>query len=274
MNKRINSHVSVCKCGLTDHKSLMDDSLLENMLKLEENYALASNYFQRKNKKTINNIKPSMRTTLAVWMLEVCEEQRCTDQVYSLSMSIFDRFMWTMECGLSGGGLVEKQHLQLIGTVCLFIAGKLKSVGDALSALKLVEFTDYSVTLDELIEWELLVLDKLRWDVAGIVANDFLDILLHKCMSHFQFSTHEYKLLKKHSQTLTALCSTELKFALYPASMVAVACILCAFDALKQSQLANRKKNKKRTELSGENFCDLLRSLTAIETVNFYDLII
>jgi G1/S-specific cyclin-D2 len=261
--------MSSCKCGLADHKSLMDKQLLDNMLKLEESYVLSGSYFQRKNNKNKNssNIKPSMRTTLAVWMLEVCEEQRCTDSVYSLAMNIFDRFMWTMECGLSSGGVVEKRHLQLIGTVCLFIAGKLKSVGDAMSALKLVEFTDYSITLEELFEWELLVLDKLRWDVAGIVANDFVDVLLHKCMSRFNFTPHEYKQIKKHSHTLTALCSTELKFALYPASMIAASCILSSLDALKHSQLVNSKKGKKRIDTCNEDFCELLRSLTAVETV-------
>ena len=46
------------------------------------------------------------------------------------------------------------------------------------SSLKLVELTDGSVELSELMSWELLVLCKLDWDVSAATAVDFVQLLL------------------------------------------------------------------------------------------------
>jgi hypothetical protein len=174
-----------------DHKLFNDERLiLQNLLKLEDNYIISGSYFTRFES---SKIDASMRYTLVTWMLEVCEEQKCTDDVFSLAVNIFDRLMCLMH-------KVEKYHLQLFGTVCLFIASKLKSnCVNKLNALQLIEYTDNSVTLEELLEWELVILDKLKWDVAGICANDFLEFYLHRLVSALNLDKDQAKQLKKHS---------------------------------------------------------------------------
>jgi G1/S-specific cyclin-D2 len=213
-----------CKCGLNkDHiKSFEDNRLLKNLLEQEERYLISTNYFNKFQTK----ISETMRSILVQWMLEVCEEQECTDEVYSLAVNLFDRLLSILK--------IEKRHLQLLGTVCLFIASKLKLTNDnnnskRLTAELLIEYTDNSISLEELLDWELLVIHKLKWDIASIVPNDFVDILIH------QLNTLDSLLiskLRKHTLALTALCSTDIKFSLYPASMIAGACLMAALDGL------------------------------------------
>jgi cyclin D2 len=231
-----------------EEKILTDDRFLESLLKLEESYTLTSSYFVKFNKNSNNKIKPSMRKTLATWMLEVCEEQSLTDEIFSLSMNLFDRVMNTMN-------KVEKYHLQLIGSVCLFIASKLKSSsGSKLSAIKLVEYTDNSITLEELVEWELIVLEKLKWNISSILPNDFIEIFLHRS-NHFNLNEESLSLLKRHCYAFTALCSTDFKFSFYPPSMIASACLLTSLDGLNLNQ----------NQLNQLDICNLLFKFTNID---------
>lgn len=199
----------------------IDIRTLDSMLQLEENYILN---IQSLNRAYCNQIKPEMRSKLATWMLEVCEEQQCTDEIYSLSMNLFDRLICSMN-------RVEVYHLQLLGVVCLFLSSKLKSnqVSKHLDAFKLIEYTDNSITLEDLLDWELLCLDKMRWDIAAIVPNDFVDIFLDELQSANEL---DFNILKKHCYAFTAMCSTDYRFAQYPASMIASACILAAVQGL------------------------------------------
>lgn len=72
----------------------------------------------------------------------MCEEQQCEEEVFSLALSFLDRF-------LSLTTQVKRTRLQLLATACLFIASKLKETYP-LSAEKLVIYTDYSITVQEL----------------------------------------------------------------------------------------------------------------------------
>jgi cyclin D2 len=200
---------------------LYHDKIIESLLKLEEYYTINAPYFINSN----NKVNPSIRQALATWMLEVCEEQNLTDQIFSLSMNLFDRLMIVLN-------KVEKYHLQLIGTVCLFISSKLKSVsGSKLDAYKLVEYTNNSITLDEIIEWELIILEKLKWDISPILPNDFIEVFINR-IQQYNSKEIDLHLLKKHCNAFTALCSTDLKFSIYPPSMIASACLLLALEGI------------------------------------------
>lgn len=194
--------------------STTDSRTLISMLQLEENYTITGSYFNDK-------IKPEMRNKLATWMLEVCEEQMCTDDVYATAMNIFDRLMLTLN-------QVEVYHLQLLGSVCLFIASKLGTT-QKLTATKLVDYTDNSITLEDLLEWELFVMDKLKWDICSIVPNEFIEIFLNEL--HIN-NNQDLSVLKRHCYAFTAMCATDFKFAQYPSSIIAATCILNALEGL------------------------------------------
>eukprot|EP00795_Rhopilema_esculentum_P005128 gene5128-249_t len=122
---------------------LRDQRVLDRLLKLEDHFLPRCDYFKIVQKE----IKPFMRRMVATWMFEVCEEQRCEEDVFALSINFLDRFLSTMS--------VQKSHLQLLGTCCMFVASKLKETAP-LTAEKLVIYTDSSITLEELLERHVL----------------------------------------------------------------------------------------------------------------------
>ena len=196
--------------------------MISNLLQVEESYMVSYDYLKVISN---NNIDVSMRTTLTTWMLEVCEEEQCTNEIYSLSVNLFDRLM----CVLNNR--VEKYHLQLFGIVCLFIAAKLKSI-TTLTSTKLIDYTDNSINLEEFLEWELMVLDKLKWDIAAVCPNDYLEYFIQYYTNQLKLSQEQVELITKHSFAFTALCSTDFKFSFYPASMIASACFLTALNGI------------------------------------------
>jgi cyclin D2 len=211
--------------------------ILENLLHLEECYLIQHSYFTSKTKVT-----KQMRAKLVTWMLEVCEEQRLTDDLFALSVNLFDRLMY--ELVVRTQFQVEVQHLQLFGIVCLFIAAKLKAKAHIMTSLKLVEYTDNSVRLEELLEWELLVLDKLKWDIAAIMPNDYIDIFISQFQATLISHPDQVKLIEKHFEAFTALCSLDFKFTFYPSSMLAGACLLTAIDGLIKTNSIQQSDNK------------------------------
>lgn len=74
-------------------------------------------------------------------LLQVCEEQKCQDEVFPLSMNYVDRFLSICP--------IRKSQLQLLGTACLLLASKLRETSP-LTAEDLVFYTDNSITLDDL----------------------------------------------------------------------------------------------------------------------------
>lgn len=71
----------------------------------------------------------------------MCEEQKCQDEVFPLSMSYMDRFL--------SGCSIKKNQLQLLGAACMFLASKMREP-KPLSALNLVFYTDNSISLEQL----------------------------------------------------------------------------------------------------------------------------
>lgn len=179
---------------------------LENMLELEEHYVLRHDYFT-------SRVTAWHRHKLLTWLLEVCEEEggELTETAFGVAVNMFDRFM------SRESRRIDVQHLQLLGCVCLFIAAKV-TAGRALSAEKLVDYADNSIGVVDILEWESLVLSTLQWDVACVQANDFIDLFVDPLELDSS--------VVRRTRVYTALCLTEFKFAFYPASMLAAACLL------------------------------------------------
>ncbi|KAK3517896.1 hypothetical protein QTP70_026206 [Hemibagrus guttatus] len=232
-------HEGVVK-GQLDPTIFSDDRVLQNLLTLEDTFLPQATYFQNVQKE----VKPYMRRVVATWMLEVCEEEECDEEVFPLAVNYLDRFLSAVK--------TKKSCLQLLGAVCLFLASKLKS-SRPISAKKLCLCTDNSITPEELLEWELVVLGKLKWNLAAVTPHDFIEHVLLK----LPLPKDRVTLIRKHAQTFIALCATDHSFAMYPPSMIAAGSIGAAVCGLQISCM--------ESSVWGESVTELLAKITHIE---------
>ncbi|XP_043199174.1 G1/S-specific cyclin-D3-like isoform X1 [Amphibalanus amphitrite] len=208
----------ICK-AIRDPALINDRRVLTNLLDAESRYMASCSYF----KCVQNEIKLPMRRILAYWMVEVCEEQRCQDDVFPLAMNLLDRFLSVTN--------VKKDHLQLLGAVCLFVASKLRETRP-LTAEILVQCADNSISVPDIIDWELLVLHRLRWEINAVTSHDFLDPLLHRLSLERYLSSSRVPDVRRQAQTFIVMCSTEFKFSIHTPSMVAAASLAAAVQGL------------------------------------------
>ncbi|KAG2462012.1 CCND1 protein, partial [Polypterus senegalus] len=139
--------------------NLLNDRVLQTMLKAEENYLPSANYFKCVQKEIV----PYMRKIVATWMLE---------------------------------------------------------------------------------QMELLVLNKLKWDLASVTPHDFIEHFLSKLPIHQDTK----QILRKHAQTFVALCATDVKFIANPPSMIAAGSVSAAVQGLHLKNVDRMLSSQNLTE--------------------------
>ncbi|XP_075211577.1 G1/S-specific cyclin-D2-like [Lycorma delicatula] len=206
-----------CK-AYNDPNLLNDDRVLKNLLNREERYVTSSSYFQCLQA----DLTPSMRRIVADWMLEVCEEEKCQEEVFLLAINYLDRFLKVCP--------IKKSQLQLLGTTCLLLSSKLRET-QPINAEALVGYTDKSITIDDLWRWEMLVLSKLKWDIAAVTPQNFLCHILRR-LPLLMDPLINLHMVHRHAQTFITLCARDHKFSMYTASTIAGASVAAALHGL------------------------------------------
>ncbi|KAM8883801.1 G1/S-specific cyclin-D2-like [Synchiropus picturatus] len=223
-----------------DPNILGDSRVLQSLLTIEERFLPPCSYFQRVQQ----DIQPYMRRMVAGWMHEVCEEAKSNEDVFPLAINYMDRFLAVMP--------TRKSVLQLLGAVCMFLASKLKD-SRPISAEKLCMYTDNSITPRELLDWELVVLCKLKWDMASVIPNDFIEHIIRS----LPLPKDKLAIIRKHTQTFIALCATDDRLAMNPPSMIASGSMGAAICGLQLDHADQR--------LSQDNLTVLLAKITNTE---------
>ncbi|KAK5848949.1 hypothetical protein PBY51_008628 [Eleginops maclovinus] len=223
-----------------DPNILNDDRVLQSLLTIEDRFLPQCSYFQRVQK----DIQPYMRRMVAGWMHEVCEEEKTNEYVFPLAINYLDRYLAVVP--------TRKSYLQLLGAVCIFLSSKLKDCRP-LSAEKLCVYTDNSISPRELLDWELVVLGKLKWNIASVIPNDFIEHIIRR----LPLPKEKLAIIRKHSETFIALCATDDRLAMNPPSMIATGSMGAAVCGLQLAQSDPR--------LSRDNLTDLLAKITNTE---------
>lgn len=198
----------------SDPAIFRSDTVLRTLVKREAKYGITTgkNYF---NSGIQPEIKPQMRKELAAWMLEICEEEGCQPEVFCLAINYLDRFLSVCP--------IRRSQLQLLGTVCLLVSWKVRS-HSTITAARLIEFTDYNISLEDLLEWEFLLLSKLDWDLSAVIAPDFVEHIIQRL---FKLDlAWDPDNTRKNSETLIYLCYSHIGLSSYPPSLIAVASIM------------------------------------------------
>jgi len=190
-----------------------DTRVFRNMLEIEEFYCAATNYFQMVQ----HEIRPNMRQIVTDWMLEVCFDQNCHANVFLLSTNIMDRFLSQLG--------IKKSQFQLVAAATVFIASKLVDPCP-IPGSDLVRYTDDTYTLTELLEMELLILSKLKWDLSAVTPYDFLEHLLRLLQEEDPVIQEEQ--FRKNTERIIINCAKEFRFSMYTPSMLSSAAIATA----------------------------------------------
>ncbi|KAG9469316.1 hypothetical protein GDO78_020843 [Eleutherodactylus coqui] len=80
---------------------------------------------------------------------------------------------------------------------------------------------------------ELLILNKLKWDIEAVTPRDFLPHFLEL----LSLSANKMQQVRKHAETFIALCTTDCTFIALPASMVSAASVAAAVTGLRPQNL-------------------------------------
>ena len=199
---------------MVDQVLLADKRVMENMLAEETSHRVVD-YCD--NLQT--EVAPHMRKIVTDWMLEVCEDQQCQSEVFFLAVNYLDRFLSLVN--------IKKTQFQLVASVCILLASKFSQVVPIHSE-QLVVYTDNSVSVDQLRQWEMEVLNVLQWELSASTAHSFLQ---HFCnTSSLKCSSS----IISQAAGIAALASTEYKFILTKQSVIAAAALAVSLERMEK----------------------------------------
>ncbi|CAJ0565915.1 unnamed protein product, partial [Mesorhabditis spiculigera] len=137
----------------------------KNLLRAEEHLGINSHYFEAIQ----TDLTERARQTAIDWLSDVSKDSHADAGVLPLSTLIFDRF-------LSCQGIYKKD-LQGLAATCYFLVSKIKE-STPISARKMSSYTADTVSVGQILSWEMLICQQLGWDLALPTAVDFYD---HVC---------------------------------------------------------------------------------------------
>ena len=161
-------------------------------------------------------IAPHMRKIVTDWMFEVCEDQQCQPEVFFLAVNYLDRYLSLVN--------ITKNQFQLAASTCLLLASKFSQVVP-LSTEQLVIYTDNSVTVEELRQMELNVLNALQWELSSVTVHSFLEHFVPRLNLDNKVNIDR---VKRNADSIMATAATEYQFLLTKPSMIASAALAIA----------------------------------------------
>ncbi|XP_055036275.1 cyclin Dx [Misgurnus anguillicaudatus] len=171
--------------------------------------------------------EPHRREELAKWTMEVCCECDCDESVFPLAVSLLDRYL--------SATLSLPVSPTCLAAACILVASKLTEC-DTVSADTLCAAAEYDFMSSNLREMERVVLATLRWDVAAVTPQDFIPHFLLTLGELKDGDTHTgdfLTTLRRHSDTLVAMCVCDSRFLGTPPSLVAAAALNSALRGLR-----------------------------------------
>ena len=228
-----------------------DSRALLSLLTCEMNFKLPLNYFKRWQEE----INEQIRAETAAWLFDVCNEEVCDPVVFPLAISFMDRVIRTK--------FILRKNLQALASACLFLATKVKAPSP-ISAEKIVYFTDGGIKIEELLEWEMIILNHLDWKLFQPTAFEFYDIMKTRTpvLEHFR---------KDFISSIQKIQFKQSLATLLP-SWQAGACLLYLATRTKNLQLIRDTKHTIRhlIQIEPDDLLDISRRINCCITLQTF----
>ena len=118
-------------------------------------------------------------------------------------------------------------------------------------------------------EWEVLLLSKLDWDMSSVIASDFVEHIIQR-VRQLPLGWNP-ELIRRHSETLVAMCSAHHSFYALAPSLVAAACVLTTLrPLLEATEVQNPDPDTKRILPSLQNAIDIVEKIIYIDKVYIF----
>uniref|UniRef100_A0A3B3ZU17 Uncharacterized protein n=1 Tax=Periophthalmus magnuspinnatus TaxID=409849 RepID=A0A3B3ZU17_9GOBI len=202
--------------------SVLGQRAVTRLLQLERRYLPSALYV------SLIQGAPESRDELVKWAMEVCSDAGCEEQVFPLSVSLLDRF-------LSSSLSVPASPFCLVAS-CVLVASKLTEC-ETLPVDTLCAAAEYSFSSHSLREMERVLVGTLSWDLASVTPQDFLPHFLSAAVtSSSRDGSDLASTVRRHSDTLSALCVCDSRFLGAPPSLLAAGALCCALKGLGTNQ--------------------------------------
>ena len=216
----------------TDSVLVRDSRVVKNLLTREEEFQIRDYCADKES-----NLAPHMRKIVTHWMMEVCEDQQCNPEVFFLSVNYLDRFLSSVH--------IQKNQFQLCASVCILLASKFSQVVP-ITTDKLVIYTDSSVTVEELRQWEIKILNVLQWELCSVTTHTFLEHFIPGLSS--VLSNVNNNKVRTHAQTIAAMAATEYAFICAKPSIIAAAALSVAIKEEVEDEKESKAAAKRISE--------------------------
>lgn len=168
-------------------------------------------------------IRPKHRKSSVQWILDLCNENKCTHDVFPTAVAYMDRYLSIKELPLI--------HIDLLAVTCLLIAMKIRGVQRRIVPLESFSniLSEQGFTKKDLADFELKVLKALEWKLSTVLSLDFVEMLIIRLPI-----TLPYQLVSERVRKMLAVTPVEKKFSRYLPSTLAAAGIYVTLHELKR----------------------------------------
>ncbi|WOG97713.1 hypothetical protein DCAR_0417054 [Daucus carota subsp. sativus] len=157
------------------------------------------------------DINERMRRVLIDWLIEVHDKFSLRPETLYLTVNLMDRFLAVQQ--------ITRKKLQLVGVTAMLIASKYEEIS-APSVEDLISITDRAFTRTEVLQMEILMVNKLQFDLSIPTVYVFVRRFLEAAKSGNEMERLAFYMID--------LCLVEYQMLKFPPSMLAAAAVFTA----------------------------------------------
>ncbi|UJR25985.1 hypothetical protein I4U23_007333 [Adineta vaga] len=169
------------------------------------------------------------RRFIANSLYKLCEDEKISDDVFGLTMNIFDQFV------SKNSLIIDDRYCQLMTLTCYNLAKKLRTNISVTNENEITSsiFLNEKYNDQEIFDAEQLIIETLDWDLSTVVPYDYISLLFQNIL----LPDIDLAELRLHVRTLLSLTICALNTLTILPSILCGACLRIAIQRLSFSNL-------------------------------------